>query len=243
MLNTSFRPHPGLSALCKFTKDVYLSFLAQKQNAVTFSLTYINNCTFLSSLHKNNSSLNCIIKLKKCFIAWLTGKICNSMFTCTNPALQDFHGGLRALHSTTSKWIKKSLCVVLNATIHPQGFWYYFFCQDIKNEADFQWRKQQGKSNSLSVPEDTRIILISYQYQSESHDQQQHLSIFLHPSTVKVWQDVCGSWSQMGTIIEKTTLLMNKLFHFLTKCFLKIKLKTKPLLLKLILSLLFPCII
>lgn len=103
---------------------------------------------------------------------------------------------------------------------------------------------RQGKSICLSVPEDTRIILVSYQHQSKSHEhQQQILFIFLYPSTVKVWQDVCGSRSQMGKIIEKTAFLMNKFFHFLSECFLKIKLKTNPLLLKLTLSLLFPYIL
>lgn len=103
--------------------------------------------------------------------------------------------------------------------------------------------KQAIKFICLSAPEDTRIIFVSYQYQSESYEHQQQIFIFLYPSTVKVQQDIHGSWCQTGKIIEKTAFLMNKLFHFLTECFLKIKLKTKPLLLKLILSLLFPYII
>lgn len=52
---------------------------------------------------------------------------------------------------------------------------------------------------------------------------------FLYSSTVKVWQDVCGSWRQTWKIIEKTAFLKNKLFHFLTECFLKNKIKNYSL--------------
>lgn len=137
---------------------------------------------------------------------------------------------------------KNSLCVVLNATIHPQASGITSFGRTSLMKQIFNGENnKQGIKSACSWRH--QIILVSYPYRTESHEHHQQLFIFLYPSTVKVWQDISGSWCPTGKITEKIAFLMNKLFHFLTECFLKIKLKTNPLFLKLIFTLLFPYII
>lgn len=109
MFNISFRSHPGLSALCCMFMQVYQRSIlvfygteTKRHNILSCTLV-----TGLSSLHKNKSLQNCTAKVKKCFIAWLTGTICNLHVPTQHCKIS--MEGLRALHTTISKWILKIL--------------------------------------------------------------------------------------------------------------------------------------